>query len=308
MNNTLLNKIWQVYTNVEEWKAYYKIKKISEMLEWIKYTNYKFPYKYYKNKILLDMGCGWGLHSILFSLQGAKEIYALGPDDRVEFFKDLAKNTPKSEKIHVKKMFFDLESEKLIDNKIDIIICNEFIEHLTSEQQIAFFNVSYENLNPNGLLIMHTHNTDNIKVLQKIKLHWSRQEDNIYIKKRREIIFKEFPKFNDEEIINLANSSYGMNYQGILKLCEGYKKTGVIYNPNYRLCAVDPVNGIPDENYISPQIIKNEMEHAGYRTRIKQYTGYQFPQKYISIILNEFPLSIRYLTKSVTFWGRKEDW
>lgn len=300
---------WESYTGGSgikaDWYQYYKIETISEIGKWIKYINMVYPPKYYQNAQVIDMGCGWGLYSILLKMQGAKLVYALGPDERVDFLSRIVKEIGYENEIITRKVFFDTDTKELVNKKVDLIIGNEFIEHLTDEQRTHFFHISKDTLRENGMLILNTHNTDNRRVLKGVKDHWKKQDDQIYLGHRREIIAYNFSKLDKKMIMRLAKSTYGMNRDGITKVCNTYIENLIIPEPDYQLCAVHPATGIPDENYISPRVIQKEMKDAGFRSKIIPWMGKWLPGRVLQPIANLFPsMFIRYVVKGCVFWGR----
>ena len=297
------------YTNVKvNWFQYYSnIDSIESMGNWVNYTNRKFPPAIYKNKTVVDMGCGWGLFSILCFLQGAKKVYAVGPDKRVDFLEEIVRKAGYTDGIIIKKLLFNVTTETIIRGcDIDIIIGNEFIEHLTFEQRKMFFKAAHSNLSDKGILLLHTHNTDNKKILQYAKIHWDKMEKKYIISKRREIITNEFSKLNEQEITKLIAGTYGMRKEEIMQIGRDYMESKVIPAPQYGLCAVDPESGIPEENCISPATVRKEMANAGFRSRIFPWFGSGHIGKlfYAHGYIVPFFL-IRSFIKNITLWGQK---
>lgn len=270
--NLKCKDLWKIYSSInvsdfkpyqdigsDDWFKYYKLKSKDDINKWIFYTNTKFPPALYKNKVVVDMGCGWGLFSILAYFQGASKVLAVGPDRRVDFLRKTVKQNGIGDGIKCIKQYFDIDSKKIVDKKIDIIIGNEFIEHLTSRQRLNFFRVAWGNLQDDGALLLHTHNTDNIRVLKGIQIHWEKQENNIYIKMIENIILKQFKEIGIDNITALAKATYGLNKREVIRACQNYSKYGKLPQKAQNRYAINPESGIPDENYISPQIVKKEM-------------------------------------------------
>lgn len=320
----IIMDMWRIYQNAHlireiesyvegqnvnvNWFQYYNmIDSIESMYNWINYTNRKFPPAIYKNKTVLDMGCGWGLFSILCFLQGAKQVYAVGPDKRVDFLEEVVRKVGCDDGIIIKKLFFDITTETIVrECDVDIIFGNEFIEHLTSEQRKVFFKTAYSNLSDKGILLLHTHNTDNKKVLQRAKTHWNKMEKKYIISKRQEIIANEFSKLNKQKIAKLAAGTYGMRKEEILQICRDYMEFKVIPTPRCELCAVDPESGIPEENFISPAAVRKEMANAGFSSRIFPWFGSGYIGKlfYAHGYIIPFFL-IKSFIRSITLWGQK---
>jgi len=295
------------WSNGQNWFQYYKIKSADEMTNWISYSNKKFPPDEYEDKLIVDMGCGWGLYSLLCHMQGAKKVYAIGPDIRVDFLEEIVKRLGLGNGIVTKKLHFDIATKKIVDERVDVIIGNEFIEHLTSNQRTSFFKAAYNNLNSNGLLLLHTHNTDNRRILKRAKTHWQQQENKHFIKKRQEIIADEFPELNNEEFIALAKRTYGMNKEEILEVCREYVKHETMPTLRYDICAIDPESGIAEENYISPRDVQYEMKLSGFTSRIYPWLGSSFIGKLLYPYGYYIPFFlIKLIVKSITFDGVKK--
>lgn len=315
-------EMWRIYKSAESlqfkphreewssgqnWFQYYKIKSADEMINWISYSNKKFPPDEYKDKLVVDMGCGWGLYSLLCFIQGAKKVYAVGPDIRVDFLEEIVRRLGLGNGIVTKKMYFDIATKKIVDERVDLIIGNEFIEHLTSKQRTSFFKAAYDNLNSNGLLLLHTHNTDNRRVLKRAKTHWKQQENKHFIKKRQEIIANEFLELNSEEIIILAKRTYGISKAEILKVCREYVKHETMPTLRHDICAIDPESGIAEENYISPRAVQYEMKLAGFMSRIYPWFGSSFIGRFLYPYGYNIPFFlVKLIVKSITFGGVKK--
>ena len=312
----IYKEMWRIYNDIdisifepykEEWNSnwfqYYQLKSIYDMKKWISYCNTKYPPHIYNNKLVIDMGCGWGLFSILCFLQGAKKVFAIGPDKRVDFLHMIIKDFGFDNCIETTKLYFDINTNKLTDKKVNVIIGNEFIEHLTYKQRKSFFKVANTNLFRNGILLLHTHNTDNRKVLGCTRRHWEKQEKKFYCNMRKEIISRNF-HLNDEEIKTIALATYGMCREDILRICRNYIKDRIIPEPKLDLCSIHPETGIPDENFISPQTVKSEISQSGFSVRRYPWFGSSCLGKILRNYSYKVPFFLfTQIVKSITFCG-----
>ncbi len=283
----IAKNLWEIYSGIDvssfekfredaanaNWFEYYKIDNLNSMRRWVICSNMKFPPKLYKDKLIIDMGCGWGLFSVLCVLQGAKKIYAIDCSTRrLDFIKEITAKQGEGHKIKAVNLFFDLGRDSIISDKVDVIIGNNFVEHLNDVQRAVFFRAAFNNLKHGGWLLLHTHNTDNKRFLCKLRQHWREADELFYSKMRKKIIEDNF-SLNMNEVIELTYASYAMNRGSVLNICKEYLDKGTIPVPNYKLCALNPFNGIPDENYISPKAIKEEMKEAGFIAQIYPWLG-----------------------------------
>jgi 2-polyprenyl-3-methyl-5-hydroxy-6-metoxy-1,4-benzoquinol methylase len=309
--NTLTNRLWDIYNhklNVrDDWHSYYtNITSRKTIKQWISYTNTKFPPTMYQKKMVIDMGCGWGLFSILACLQGAERIYAIGPDDRLDFLARIIKTYELQNRVSAIKMYFDVKTESVYRENVDVIIGNEFLEHLTDLQRVAFWAASWKTLNNGGRVLMHTHNTDNPRQMRNVKAIWIQKEDEYLREKRKNIILRNFPDCLDV-VDHLVEASYGKNEKEIIELCIEFLQTGRICKANYSLCAVNTDYGIPEENLISPQKVKKEMERAGFYAKIQPWLGSWSICKVFYPFGNYVPFSLlKRIARSVTFVGVKK--
>jgi len=311
--------LWDIYNSVKvseanhypnisdvNWFKYYSFNNENDLNEWINYTNIKFPPHLYVNKVVIDMGCGWGLFSFLACLQGASRVFAIGPDHRSHFLEQVIIDNSLSDRITSIKKYLDVNTQKILNKKVDIIIGNEFLEHLTSEQRINFFGIAFQSLLDKGILLLHTHNTDNKKLLKNVKMHWENQDNSFYIEGREKLISNQCKELDTKQKRALAEVTYGLNKDEVIKASLQYVKDKKLPQKNVNKCAIDSESGIPDENYISPEIIRGEMLAAGFSTRIYPWLGYSSIRKIIRPITPLLPfVFFRQIAKSITFYGLK---
>ncbi len=112
----------------------------------------------YKNKDILDIGCGYGWFELNALKEGCKKIYATEitktdlytaknniSDNRVEFIEAGALDIP------------------LKDNSIDTVVCWEVIEHIPKNTENVMFKEVFRVLKPGGRFYISTPN-DNILI------------------------------------------------------------------------------------------------------------------------------------------------
>lgn len=107
---------------------------------------YNFAKRFVKNKVIIDVACGYGYGSFILS-KAAKEVFAI---DVANCFREKYKN---------KKITFirsDAKKIPLKDNAIDVAVSFETLEHLFSPE--IFLREIYRLLHNKGLLILSVPN------------------------------------------------------------------------------------------------------------------------------------------------------
>lgn len=109
----------------------------------------------YKNKKILDLGCGRGDLSFFLARKGADVV---GIDYSIEAIKIANKKLSKEKNIKDKIKFHLEDAKKIIfgENEFDIVVSIDLFEHLYPEElKIVFKKVSYI-LKKDGMLLVHT--------------------------------------------------------------------------------------------------------------------------------------------------------
>ena len=134
------------------------------ILERIKnrYNNYSNLQAIFKNKRILDLGCGGGLLAESLCKKGAN-VKAI--DSSSSLIK-VAKKRAKAKGFKIEYQNSTIEDIIKKKNKFDIIISLEVIEHVKDYKQ--FLNNVFNSLNPKGLLILSTINRNFFSYLSTI--------------------------------------------------------------------------------------------------------------------------------------------
>lgn len=111
--------------------------------------------KFIEKKIVVDIGCGYGISTFDFS-RYAKKVYGLEIADHLI---SGARNTAKS-KGYTNVEFIKLEANKLPfpDNSVDTIYSNDLVEHLHEDDLELHFSEVYRTLKNGGVYICLTPN------------------------------------------------------------------------------------------------------------------------------------------------------
>ena len=147
----------------------------------------------FKNKKILDLGCGGGILSESLAEEGA-ELIAI---DQSKKLINEAKKRAKLKNFKINYQCKSIENLKEKKMKFDIIICLEVIEHV--EDYKSFLKFTFECLKKNGIIIFSTINRNCLSYISTIflaekvlKLVPNKTHDwNMYIK--------------PEEILELSN-------------------------------------------------------------------------------------------------------
>jgi len=126
---------------------------------WVKEHLLRFINHLKKHSKILDIGCGLGHHIYAFKKLGFSNV--LGVDispECVEFCKQQGFNVVQAD-------IFDFLSD--CEEKFDLIIAFDFIEHLTVEEGYLLAKLILRCLNPTGLFIMNVPNANNILKLRE---------------------------------------------------------------------------------------------------------------------------------------------
>lgn len=104
---------------------------------------YKFGKKYTKGKIVLDVPCGSGWGTSL--IDNANEVYGV----------DISLDAIQYARSHFKGIFSQGSMCKLLfeDNKFDVALCFEGMEHITKEEGVIFVNEIKRVVKRDGLIV-----------------------------------------------------------------------------------------------------------------------------------------------------------
>ena len=107
----------------------------------------------FKDKVVLDIGCGAAGKTVFYATCGVKEIYGV---DKVEKYKDQAERLAKEKGVEEKFHFVVADAAALPfqDNAFDTIIMNDFMEHAAKPQEVL--KECYRVLRPGGMLYVNS--------------------------------------------------------------------------------------------------------------------------------------------------------
>ena len=107
----------------------------------------------FKDKTVLDIGCGAAGKTVFYATCGVKEIYGV---DKVEKYKEQAERLAKSKGVEDKFHFVIADAATLpfSENTFDTIIMNDFMEHASQPQNVLL--ECYRVLKPGGMLYVNS--------------------------------------------------------------------------------------------------------------------------------------------------------
>lgn len=119
--------------------AYYKnfFNNPEKLKSYVKFAKYLVSLTNANGKVVLDAGCGFGLLSLLFCLEGAKVIAIDLNSEKVSIATRICKllNVKPADLEFIRG---DLLNMPFTKAKFDVIICNEVISHVRNKEM--FFN------------------------------------------------------------------------------------------------------------------------------------------------------------------------
>lgn len=164
-------------------------------------NRYIFASQFSKNKVVLDIACGSGYGSDLLLKSGAKQVFGV----------DISKEAVGYciEKYSHKNLSFlvgDVRNVPIENNKIDLLVSFETIEHVNEEDQKIFINEIRRVLKPGGILLMSTPNISAFRAERENDFHLK----ELTVSEYRNILHSKF-KFNKIYYQDSLESNYILN-------------------------------------------------------------------------------------------------
>lgn len=267
------------------------------------------------NKKVLDIGCKFGLKSLIILSLGAKEVCGIDCEENyIRVFKNwissLGAETPA-----LFPQIGDAMNSPYKDQSFDIIFCIEAISHINNWR--AFIQEAHRVLKNKGkLLIADGNNGLNLWVKRKTFRIWNAFENGAkmlvyghsvkhsYKSLRKEIIRKEFPFLKNNEVDELAKRTSGMQKEEILNLSQKYIENGALPTNFYKFgtCPIHPISGIRPEFLFQPFKLKKEIESAGFKSKV-YFSAFRYP--FLSLIPWPFKYFLGYFYPSFKIVAEK---
>lgn len=281
---------------------YYYCRHILDRDGFEKYVrNARFLFELAKRPIegakILDVGCGFGIDSIIFACHGAAEVNGIDVNkDWIQsihdYLKDLNWDLP------IKTKVGDASKLDYPDNTFDVLLSVEAISHYRDVD--SFMVESHRVLEPGGMLIISDGNNGaNSLIRKKTYQIWDRFEHGppatsfhghqikrSFIDMRQDIIAKHFSKLSQEEVDDLARNTFGMGDKEIVAACEKYVKNGE--KPNrpfqYGVPAFNPEKNDYIERLFDPRDLAKQMTEIGFKVDVYAHFGGAGEKSLVSMI------------------------
>jgi len=278
-----------------------------------------------KEKVVLDIGCGFGINSIIFAISGAREVICVEHNaEKIEIFKKLLKlfNLPLSNIFIIKG---SAENLPVKYGSIDMALFNDVLSHV-GEFKKSLVETS-RIVKQNGKIFIEDGNNPlnpyNSWKQHKYRKMWEigpvnpgvvRGTDKpvAYREVRKQIIKKFAPNLKEDIVNRIARKTAGLTEDEIGKIIDEFLKTkhlpAVTAPYKYR----HPITGECLERPFSPFLLQRGLKEIGFNAKIllpamsSDFCGIKGLIKRIIILIhNKFPFIIVPLFSSYRILGSK---
>jgi ubiquinone/menaquinone biosynthesis C-methylase UbiE len=242
-----------------------------------------------RNARVLDLGCGFGWHSLALALVGNNRVVA--NDVRETMTSALTERVAAARRsgheVDVTALCADICSLPLPAESFDAIFCNQTVEHVRDLQQM--FDVCARVLKRGGrAIVIDDNNALNAKQLVDMRKMWQERDTSDkfveglkhyrpienrdakpYIKMRESIIRQAGPALTETAVQAIADASAGMLEHDIAEYAKHYQSESTLpTRPPLSWCR-NPITGEYCERQLDPYELKEMMERAGFRTQVR---------------------------------------
>ena len=238
-----------------------------------------------KGAKILDVGCGFGIDSMIFASLGA-EVYGIDVNpDWIEtihaYLTDLKWDLPIETKVG------DASKLDYPDNTFDVVLSVEAISHYRDVDN--FLEESFRVSRRGGVLIVSDGNNGaNPRIRRKTHEIWRRFEhgpptDSFYghqikrsfIDMRREIITKNFPDLSPAKVPELAKNTFGMGDKEIVAAVADYLQNGAKPDSPFKagVPAFNPIKNDYIERLFDPNSLVRQMNQIGFNAKAYAHFG-----------------------------------
>lgn len=240
-----------------------------------------------KDRVVLDVGSGFGLALGVYVLLGAARAYGIEyVPEAVEAAGRYLANLPAGIAERVENRHGDAAAIPHPDAAFDVVFSVEAISHYADVP--AFFAKAARVLKPGGLLLISDgNNGNNPLVARETRRIWRAFEEGepgtrvgthtvrrSYRDMRAEVIARASPHLRPDEVASLAANSAGSTSDEVLDAARAYVATGRLAERRYRDgdLAVSP-EGVVMERLFSPPRRARDIERYAFRARAYGYWG-----------------------------------
>jgi ubiquinone/menaquinone biosynthesis C-methylase UbiE len=240
-----------------------------------------------KDKTVLDLGCGFGIRSIILSQYDTKRVVGVDiNNERLAGFKLLKNglNIPVSIRCNsASNMHFK-------NNVFDIVYCNEFISHV--HDLTTTLSEIYRVLKKGGFVFISDENAENVlekfflfKIYKKYSNQVKEKINNIIQQKINEKGYE----LRKKEISKLVQYCMGFSRETIIEIVEKValekkEPKEVLKNYERKFPYRDPYTGYYHERLFTPAQIEERLKKTGF-DGIKRYIPLPYYLRYFSPLL-----------------------
>lgn len=228
-----------------------------------------------QDKKILDVGCGFGLISIIFCLSGAQEVIGCDHNpEKIEIFNKLLKEFNPSLQ-GIQAQLADGLTLPYADNSFDVVIANDVISHV---RDLGLFLQEVKRvLKDSGLFFLEDGN-NSLYLPSKIAHRRHRNEWEYgpvdpsevrgtdlavpYIELRKQIIRKQFPSLDERTIQHLSKKTAGMYGAQVVEAAERLLTKKKIVKPIFKYR--HPITGEFQEREFNPIRLRRELMQRGF--------------------------------------------
>lgn len=251
--------------------------------------------------VVLDIGCGFGLMSMIIAAYGSTKVIGvdLNPDVIKVFRMLLSRLKPPLENVEADTR--DGVTLDFNDETFDVIIVSDVASHVYDLN--VFLNNIKRMLKKGGRLYLYdSNNSVDIRGHIYRMNYWKKVEQGPvgsallppkpFIEMRKEIIRKSFPSLDERTLQFLSKKTMGMWGNEIIKAVDEFMKGGKItLHRGFKY--IDPRNGAFAELEFNPFKFKNMLETLGFQAKvIPPFTCFPYPCGYN--IKNKIKRGLRY--------------
>lgn len=239
-----------------------------------------------KDAVILDVGCGFGIDSMIMAGLGAREVCGIDVNpswvESIEkYMRELNWNLP------IKVKVADAAKLPYPDNTFDFLISVEAISHYRNVE--GFFKEAHRVMKRGGcLIISDANNGANPFIRSKTEDIWQRFEfgpptasfhghriQKSFRDMRREIIVEHFPQLKTEEVEKLVDNTFAMGSDAIINACQRFIKDGALPNSKFTkgAPAFNPVMNDYIERVFDPLRLAKQLQAVGFDVKVHAHFG-----------------------------------
>lgn len=215
-----------------------------------------------KDKKILDIGSGFCIDSLIFSLYGAKVTALDFSNKRFNMSREFLKSVNNEKISYVKGSALKLP---LKGRYFDLVFCNEFISHVSSLTTAIL--EAKRVLKKNGILFIADTNSETLRgkmvhrpIYKKIKNDLAKDIKEIIVNHCNEKNYK----LKDKDILFLTKKTMGCLIDDIYETVDFYAEFGKLKKCKIKFKYRNPKDGYYHERYFTPKHIAKRLENQGF--------------------------------------------